>query len=85
MTNLAECLLADPQRFDPLETSKPAKWQLAAAEATIRTYCAPCKIREHCKRVGKSRNAGGIWGGELYVHVYFERGTATRVGVASDV
>lgn len=66
----AECLAADPARFDPPETAAPRSWQRSAADATIRTYCQPCPVRRLCAALGEQQNAVGIWGGELFAHSF---------------
>lgn len=62
----AECLLAEPDRFDPPTGRKPRRWELEAADATIRSYCVPCKVRRQCDGMALRLHAVGIWGGHLY-------------------
>lgn len=63
--DLAECLDADPARFDPPIGRVPRKWELDAADATIRSYCVPCQVRLQCRAMAISKHSVGIWGGEL--------------------
>lgn len=79
----AECLTADPDRFDDPLREKPTRSQVEAAGATIATYCDPCPVREPCAEVGENGHATGIWGGELFTQRRGDRNSRVLIDLAS--